>query len=76
MAYYNYRRTHQGYKLKENGYKIPGQVHLSKNLTNFKESNKLEITGEIMSGKEGDEKNLIVTLYPVKIEDENMKVLA
>jgi len=29
-----------------------------------------------MSGKEGDEKNLIVTLYPVKIEDENMKVLA
>jgi len=28
-----------------------------------------------MSGKEGDEKNLVVTLYPVKIEDENMKVL-
>jgi|GEM_PF-7077384 len=48
--YYNYRRTHQGYKLKENGYKIPGQAHLSK--------------------------NLIVTLCPVKIEDENMKVLA
>ncbi len=41
----------------ENGYKIPGQAHLSKNLTNFKESNKLEIIGEIMSGKEGDEKN-------------------
>jgi hypothetical protein len=33
-------------------------------LTNFKESNKLEIKGEIMSGKEGDEKNLMVTLYP------------
>jgi len=29
-----------------------------------------------MSGKEGDEKNMIVTLYPVKIKDENMKVLA
>lgn len=28
-----------------------------------------------MSGKEGDEKNLVVTLYPVKTEDENMKVL-
>jgi hypothetical protein len=28
-----------------------------------------------MSGKEGDEKNLVVALYPVKIEDENMKVL-
>jgi hypothetical protein len=50
--------------------------HLSKNLTNFKESNKLEIIGEIMSGKEGDEKKLIVAIYPVKIEDENMKVLA
>jgi len=45
-------------------------------LTNFKESNKLEIIGEIMSGKEGDEKILIVAIYPVKIEDENMKVLA
>ena len=61
---------------KENGYKIPGQAHLSKNLTNFKENDKFEIAGEIMSGKEGDEKNLVVTLYPVKIEDENMKVLA
>jgi pyrroline-5-carboxylate reductase len=50
--------------------------HLSKNLTDFKESNKLEIIGEIMSRKENDEKNLIGTLYPVKIEDENMKVLA
>jgi hypothetical protein len=40
MDYYNYRRTHQGYKLKENGYKIPGQAHLSKNLINFKESDK------------------------------------
>ena len=29
-----------------------------------------------MSGKEGDEKNMVVTLYPVKIEDENMEVLA
>jgi len=40
MDYYNYRRTHQGYKLKKNGYKIPGQAYFSKNLTNFKESNK------------------------------------
>jgi len=29
-----------------------------------------------MSGKEGDEKNFMVTLYIIKIEDENMKVLA
>jgi len=41
MDYYNYRRTHQGYKLKKNGYKIPGQAYFSKNLTNFKESNKV-----------------------------------
>ena len=54
---------------KENGYKIPGQAHLSKNLTNFKENDKFEIAGEIMSGKEGDEKNLLVTLYPVKRRD-------
>lgn len=25
MDYYNYRRTHQGYKLKENGYNTPGR---------------------------------------------------
>ncbi|MDI6839653.1 MAG: DDE-type integrase/transposase/recombinase [bacterium] len=32
MDDYNYRRTHQGYKLKENGYNIPAEAHLSKNL--------------------------------------------
>jgi hypothetical protein len=34
MDYYNYRRTHQGYKLKENGFRIPAEAHLQKkNLT-------------------------------------------
>jgi len=28
MDYYNYRRTHQGYKLKKNGYRIPAEPHL------------------------------------------------
>ena len=27
MDYYNYRRTHQGYELKKNGYKTPAQAH-------------------------------------------------
>ena len=33
MDYYNYRRTHQGYKLKKNGYHIPAEAHFSKDLT-------------------------------------------
>lgn len=35
MDYYNYRRTHQGYKLKENGYNIPIEAHLSKNFKKY-----------------------------------------
>ena len=35
MDYYNYRRPHQGYKLKENGYATPAEAHLS---TNFKKT--------------------------------------
>jgi len=75
MDYYNYRRTHQGYKLKENGYKIPGQAHFQKNLTKTKEWEKIEKTGEIMSGKEG-ERILNFAFYPVKIEVEKREVLA
>jgi len=36
MDYYNYRRTHQGYKLKKNGYKTPAEVHFQKNLIETK----------------------------------------
>jgi len=38
MDYYNYRRTHQGYRLKKNGYRIPTEAHLQKNLTLNKEA--------------------------------------
>ena len=44
MDYYNYRRTHQGYKLKENGYNIPVEAHLSKN-------SKKDLTKEVGSDK-------------------------
>lgn len=30
MDYYNYRRIHQGYKLKENNYSTPAEAHFSK----------------------------------------------
>ena len=63
-------------KLKENGYKTPSQAHLSKRVTKIKETDKLKITGEIMSGEEGYEKNLIVPLYPVKIKNVKNEVRA
>lgn len=75
MDYYNYRRTHQGYKLNENGYKIPGQVHFQKNLTKTKECAKTEKIGEIISRKEGG-KILNFAFYPVKLEVEKREVLA
>ncbi|MFH1612640.1 MAG: integrase core domain-containing protein [bacterium] len=44
MENYNYRRTHQGYKLKENGYSTPAEAHLSRNL-------KKDLTKEVKSSK-------------------------
>ncbi|MDI6839455.1 MAG: hypothetical protein QMD71_01145 [bacterium] len=44
MDDYNYRRTHQGYKLKENGYNTPAEAHLSKNL-------KQDLTKEVRNNK-------------------------
>lgn len=41
MDYYNYRRTHQGYKLKGNGYSTPAEAHLSKK----------DLTREVVSHK-------------------------
>ncbi len=52
MEYYNYRRTHQGYKLKKNGYRIPAEAHLQKDLTLQKESSKVKIPESIRGGKE------------------------
>jgi len=33
MDYYNYRRMHQEYKLKQNGFRKPAEAHFSNNLT-------------------------------------------
>ena len=33
MNSYNYRRTHQGYNLKKNGFRKPAEAHLSETLT-------------------------------------------
>jgi len=63
LDYYNHRRTHQGYKLKENGYKTPGQAHLSKNL-------KKDLTNEI-----GSDKTKVVSVRDRK-EMEEKSVLA
>ena len=43
MDYYNYRRTHQGYKLKKNGYRIPAEAHLQKILTLEKQISKIKM---------------------------------
>ena len=44
MDYYNHRRAHQGYKLKENGYSIPAEAHLSKSL-------KKDLTNELSNDR-------------------------
>ena len=44
MDYYNYRRPHQGYKLKENGYATPAEAHLSRSL-------KKELTNELSNDR-------------------------
>jgi len=75
MDYYNYRRTHQGYKLKKNGYRIPVEAHLQKNLILEKESNKVKIPESIRGEKGVVEKNLTFAYDSVKIENEKEEVL-
>ena len=36
MDSYNYRRTHQGYNLKKNGFRKPAEAHFSETLTFIK----------------------------------------
>jgi len=74
MDYYNYRRTHQGYKLKKNGYRMPAEAHLQKNLTFQKESGKLKIPESIRGRKEVQE-NLTFAYDSVKINRVKEEVL-
>jgi len=57
MDSYNYRRTHQGYRLKKNGYRIPTEAHLQKKLTSNKKSAIVK-TRESIRGEKGVEENL------------------
>jgi len=75
MDYYNYRRTHQGYKLKKKGYRTPAEAHLSRDLTEHKESSKVKISESIRSKKKAIEKSLTFAYDSVKIEDEKEEVL-
>ena len=54
MDYYNYRRTHQGYKLKENGYNTPAEAHLSRPINDgldLSKSLKKDLKRELVSNK-------------------------
>lgn len=74
MDWYNYKRTHQGYKLKENGYRMPAEAHLSKDLTLRKGNSKIKILESIKAEKEV-EKNLIVAYDFVEIDRIKEEVL-
>jgi hypothetical protein len=74
MDYYNYRRTHQGYKLKKNGYRIPAEAHLQKSLTLEKQISKIKMLESIRGEKEVQE-NLTFTYDSVETENKNKEVL-
>jgi hypothetical protein len=74
MDYYNYRRTHQGYKLKKNGYRIPAEAHLQKNFTLEKQSSKIKMLESIRDEKEVQE-NLTFAYDSVETENKNKEVL-
>lgn len=74
MDYYNYRRTHQGYKLKKNGYRIPAEPHLQKNFTLEKQSSKIKMLESSRDEKEVQE-NLTFAYDSVETENKNKEVL-
>lgn len=72
MDYYNYRRKHQGYKLKKNGYRIPAEAHLQKNLILEKQIVKKL---ESIRGEKEVQENLTFAYDYVETEIKNMEVL-
>lgn len=72
--YYNYRRIHQGYKLKQKSFRKPTEAQFLKTLTLNKESAMVKIPESIRGEKEVQE-NLPFTHDFVKIENENKEVL-
>jgi len=74
MDSYNYRRTHQGYRLKKNGYRIPTEAHLQKKLTSNKKSATVK-TRESIRGEKGVEEHFPFTHDSVETENRNKEVL-
>jgi len=56
---------HQGYKLKQNGFKKPAETHFSKNLTLNKKSAKVKIP-ESTRGEKGWKKICLLTMILLK----------
>lgn len=73
MDYYNYRRAHQGYKLKNDGYRTPAEAHLSSNLTDKEDNDRLEIREGIMRGKTEEKINLTREKKVVKFFKNNRR---
>ena len=60
--------------IKKNGYRIPAEAHLQKNLTLEKQSSKLKMLESIRNEKEVQE-NLTFTYDSVETENKNKEVL-
>ncbi|RIE15381.1 hypothetical protein SMC1_10185 [Candidatus Cryosericum septentrionale] len=74
MDYYNYRRIHQGYKLKQSGFRIPAKAHLQKNLTSNKKSVIPKVRESIRGEKEVQE-HLTFAYDSVETENKSKEVL-
>jgi len=74
MDYYNYRRTHQGYKLKQNGFRKPAEVHLQKNLTSNRESANIKKL-ELIRDQKRVEERLPFAYDSVETENKRREVL-
>jgi len=73
MDYSNYRRMHQGYKLKQNGVRKPAEAHFSNNLALNKKSANVKVL-ELIRGERGVEENLPLAYDSVETENKKKEV--
>ncbi len=64
--------THQGYKLKKNGYRRPAEAYFARNLTQNIESYRTKIP-ESIRGEKGVEKNLSRIKYGIAYDSVKVK---
>jgi len=74
MDYCKYRRMHQGYKLKQNGFRKPAEAHFAKNVALNKKSANVKVLESIRGEKEVEE-NLTFAYDSVETENNNKEVL-